>query len=315
MKRLVTMITLVCVLMVIIAGSGAFLLSNMFIAKSKVDAVAGIAKGVSLTLSEQIALLNSMLDKMVQDPEIINAAAQNSPESMDLALKKIEAHFPGAVSVKYLLPEVAEPNAVAKPAMGFADTVMAKKTFSSDQLSAIQDGADGARHLAIARRIMQDGIPKAVVLVGLNYDFIKRMLAATHLDKGYIELRQGDLVLAAVGSKKDEKKVLDGDAVKVPNTDWQLYYESGDGASTGEFSLMASIILIPAMAVALGFVVGYRKFSELVAEEISWLTKAFKDIVTDKPLSDYPVKLGETKSLISTMAQFKRVVNDKSFDV
>lgn len=315
MKRLVAMITLVCVLMVIIAGSGAFLLSNMFIAKSKVDAVAGVASGVSLTLSEQVALLNSVLDKMVQDPEIINAVAQNNAELISQALKKIEINFPGVISVKYLMSESIDPSAETRSGMSFADLDMAKKTFKNDQMSAIQGETDGDRHLAIARKVMKEGMPLAVVVAGLNYDFINRTLAATHLDKGYVELRQGDLVLASVGAKKDEKTTLDDDPVSVPNTDWQLYYESSAAPTIGEFSLMACVILIPAMAVALGFVIGYRKFSELVSEEISWLTKAFKDIVTDKPLGDYPVKLGETKSLITTMSQFKRVVNDKSFNV
>jgi phosphomannomutase/phosphoglucomutase len=315
MKRLVAMIATVCVLMVIIAGSGAFLLSNMFIAKSKVDAVAGIAKGVSLTLSEQVSLLNSMLDKMVQDPEIVSAAVQNNPELLANAIKKIEMHFPGASSVKFLLPQSNDPNGQVAPSMGFADLGMAKKTFNEDQMSAIQGEAATDRHLAIARRVMENGVARAVVLVGLNYDFVDRILVATHLEKGAIELRQGNLVLSSIGSKQDENDVLDENPIQVPNTDWQLFYNSREGASMGEYALMVSIILIPAMAVALGFVTGYRKFSDLVAEEMSWLGKAFKDIVTGKPIGDYPVKLGETRSLISTMAQFKRVVNDKSFNV
>ena len=313
MKRLVTIVAAVCVLMVIIAGSGAFLLTNIYIAKSKVDVVAGVAKGVSLTLSEQIHLLNSMLDKMVQDPEIIAAAAQNNPEVLTAALKKIENHFPEVLTVKYLLPQHLKENSSASPTLGFADFAMAKNAFTEDQTSAIQGEAATDRHLAIARRIMQDGVPKAVVLVGLKYDFVKRILASTQLSKGYIELRQGDLVLTSIGEKQDEKEVLDDDPIKVPNTEWQLFYEQSQGTSIGELALMLSIIMIPAMVVALGFVVGYRKFMDLVLQEISWLSKAFKDIVTEKPLADYPVKLGETRSLISTMAQFKRVVNDKSF--
>ena len=314
MKRLIVIIASVCVLMVLIAGSGAFLLSNIFIAKSKVDAVAGVAKGVSLTLSEQVGLLNSMLDKMVQDPEIVAAAAQNNPQLLEAALKKVESHFPGAVTAKYMFPQSGDANQPQAPTMGFADSDMAKMAFTKDPMSAIQGDA-AERHLAIARRIMHEGVPKAVVLVGLKYDFVERILTSTHLEKGYIELRQGELVLAATGKKKDEKDVLDDNPVNVPNTDWVLFYENSEGTSIGEFSLMLSIILIPAMAVALGFVTGYRKFSDLVAEEMSWLTKAFKDIVTGKPLGEYPVKLGETRSLISTMAQFKRVVNDKSFDI
>ena len=49
-------------------------------------------------------------------------------------------------------------------------------------------GAD--RHLAIARKIMQNNAAVGVVLAGVNFDFISRILSATPLEKGYIELRQ-----------------------------------------------------------------------------------------------------------------------------
>lgn len=313
MKRLVSILALVCVLMVMIAGSGAFLLSKIFIAKSKVDAVAGIARGISLTLSEQVDLLNSMLDKMVQDPEIITAAAQKNPELLATATKKIENHFPGILTVKYLLPEHASLTAPEKIGMGFADFNMAKKSFTNNQLSAIQGDAETDRHLAIARRIMQNGIPVGVILVGLNYDFVSKILSSTQLEKGYIELRQDKLILATTG-EKDTSEDLD-DPIEVPNTDWQLYFENNVTTSIGEYTLMICIVVIPALAVGLSFVTGYRKLSDLLAQDMAWLTKAFKDIVTDKPLGDYPVNLGETRSLISTMAQFKRVISDKLFEV
>jgi phosphomannomutase / phosphoglucomutase len=316
MKRLVATLAVICILMVLLAGSGAFLLSKIFIAKSKVDAVAAVAKGVSVTLSEQVNLLNSVLDKMAQDPDIINAAAQNNPELLATALKKLENHFPGILSIKFLLPESNDPN---KPAaennMGFADLEMAKKTFTEDQVSAIQGDSETNRHLAIARRIMQNNKPVAVVLVGLNYDFVNRALTATALEKGYIELRQDKLVLASAG-KKHSKDELDDDPINVPNTIWQLYFENSSGASVGELSLMVCIILIPALAVGLGFVTGYRKLSDLLSEDISWVTKAFKDILTEKPLGEYPVKLSEMSLIISTLAQFKRVVSDsKRFEI
>jgi phosphomannomutase / phosphoglucomutase len=315
MKQLVATLAVICVLMVLLAGSGAFLLSKIFIAQSKVDAVAAVAKGMSLTLSEQVNLLNSVLDKMVQDPDIINAAAQNNPELLGVALKKLESHFPGILSVKFLLPESQDPTrAPTVTNMGFADLEMAKKTFTKDQVSAIQGDVGTDRHLAIARRIIQNGAPVGVVLVGLNYDFLNRILAAIPLEKGYIELRQDKLKLASAGKKLSEDE-LEDDPINVPNTVWQLYYEQSGGTSPGELSLMVSIVIIPALAVALGFVTGYRRLSNLLSEDMSWLMKAFKDIVTEKPLGDYPVKLGEAKNLISTLAQFKRVVNDKSFDI
>ena len=314
MERLVSTLAVICVFMVIIAGSGAFLLSNIFIAQSKVDAVASIAKGVSLTLSEQVNLLNSLLDKMVQDPEIINAAAQKNPDSLANSLKNLEKHFPGILSMKFLLPENTALGSQPTVTMGYADLQMAKNTFTKDQLTAIQGDVATDRHLAIARRIVQNGVPIGVVLAGLNYDFVNKTLAAITLEKGYIELRQGELVLASAGIKND-KDDMDNNPIPVPSTDWELFYDNSSAASAVEFSLMVGIVLVPALTVALGFAIGYRKLSGLLTADMSWLTKAFKDILTEKPLGDYPVKIREIKNIISTLVQFKRVVNDKSFEI
>jgi phosphomannomutase / phosphoglucomutase len=314
MQRLVSILALICVLMVITAGSGAFLLSKIFIAKSKVDAVAAVAKGVSLTLSEQVNLLNNLLDKMAQDPDVINAVAQNNPELLANAATKLENHFPGILSIKFLLSEINDPSKKTSVTMGYADLEMAKKTFTKDQVTAIQGDVATDRHLAIARRVMQNGIPIGVVLAGLNYDFISKILAYTTLEKGYIELRQDKLMLASVGKKPDQEE-SDNDPINVPNTDWQLYYDNSSSTSAVEFSLMVAIVLVPALMVALGFVIGYRKISDLLTEDMAWVTKAFKDILTEKPLGEYPVKVSEIKNIISTLAQFKRVVNDKLFEI
>ncbi len=314
MQRLVSILAAICVAMVLIAGAGAFLLSKIYIAQSKVDAVSAVAKGISLTLSEQVNLLNSMLDKMAHDPEIISVVAQNNPDLLASAEKKLADHFPGILSIKLLLPESKDPNKKANDDMGFADAEMVRRSFENNQPSAIQGGEDADRHLAIVRRITQNDLPIGVILARINYDFVKKILIDTTLDKGYIELRQGKLVLASVG-KKIEDDELDDNPINVPNTDWQLYYENSGGTSIGEFSLMVCIVLIPSLVVALGFVTGYRKLSNLIWEDMTLLTKALKDIVTEKPLGDYPVKLGETRSLIATLAQFKRVLNDKSFEI
>lgn len=295
MERLVSTLAVICVLMVLIAGSGAFLLSKIFIAQSKVDAVSAVAKAVSLTLSEQINLLNSLLDKMAQDPDIINVVAQNNPELLASAEKRLADHFPGILSIKILLPDANDTSKKTNENMSFADLDMARKTFKKNQMTAIQGDVGVDRHLAITRRIMQNNTVIGVVLAGVNYDFI-------------------DKVLAATGEKRDQEEI-DNAPINVPNTDWKLYYDNSNVTSAIEFSLMVGVILIPALVVALGFVTGYRKLSGLLSEDMAWLTKALKDIVTDKPLGDYPVKLGETRSLISTLAQFKRVVNDKWFEI
>jgi hypothetical protein len=73
--------------------------------------------------------------------------------------------------------------------MGFADIEMAKKTFTRDQVTAIQGDVDADRHLAIASRIMQNNTAIGVVRL-IEYDFLSRILAATALEKGDFESRQ-----------------------------------------------------------------------------------------------------------------------------
>jgi phosphomannomutase / phosphoglucomutase len=314
MERLVSTLAVICILMVIIAGSGAFLLSNIFLAQSKVDAVSAAAKGVSLSLSEQVTLLNSLLDKMAQDPDIIHAVNENNPELLAAAEKKLSVHFPGILSINFILPDDKDSDKTNNKALSFADTDIAKKTFEKNQPAAIQGDTDINRHLAIARRIMQNNTAIGVVLVGVNYDFINKILSATALEKGYLELRQDKLVLASKGEKLNQEE-LHNTPVKVPNTEWELYYDNNSSTGVIEFSLMFAVVLIPALVVALGFATGYRKLSNLLTDDLAWLRKAFKDIVTEKPLGDYPVKLGETRSLISTLVQFKRVVHDNQFEI
>ena len=314
MLRMFYVMAGLCVFMVLLAGAGTLLISNTIVAQSKVDAVSSAAKGIALALSEQINLLNSMLDKMAQDPEVVDAVRQNNPALLENAAKKLESHFPGIISVKFLLLSDLQVNQGSTSAMGFADSDMARKTFEANQPTTIQGEANAERHLAIARRIMHDNMAVGVVLAGVKYDFINRILTATPLEKGYIELKQGKLLLASSGKKMKEDDI-DNPPVGVPNTGWDLYYENTDENSVIEISLLIGIILIPALVVALAFATGFRKVSALIADDVAWVIKSLKEIVTEKPLGDYPVKLDDLKLIITTLAQFKKVVNDKWFEI
>lgn len=314
MLRLFYLIAAISISMVMIAGSGSLLVSKTIVAQSKVDAVSSTAKGVALALSEQIILLNSMLEKMAQDPEVIAAVSQRNPELLKIAAKKLEGHFPGALSVKFLLADERDPNKKPIFEMSFADLEIARKTFEINQPTAIQGDINVDRHLAVARRIMENNAAIGVVLVGVSYDFIERILSATPLAKGYIELKQGKLVLASTGKKTEDDNV-DNAPISVPNTEWALYFTNSGDNSFMEISLIVGIVLIAALVVALAFVTGYRKLSNMLTDDVSWVTKAFKDIVTEKPLGEYPINLNEMKHIVSTLSQFKRLVNDKWFEV
>lgn len=314
MRRLFFIMASISVFMVILAASGTLLISRTIVSQSKVDAVSSTAKGVALALSEQINLLNTMLDKMAQDPDVVTAVAQKNPALLAAADKKLENLLPDVSSVKFLHADDKAPSNTTKTDMSIADFEMARKTFESNQSAAIQGDIKTDRHLAITRRIMQGNKAIGVVLVGFNYEFIDRILSATPLEKGYIELKQGKLVLAATGEKNGQDEISTP-PIPVHNTDWELYYVNNSITGVIEFSLIIGIILIPVLIVALVFTTGYRKISTFLSEDVAWVIKAFKDIVTEKPLGDYPVYLDEMKYVITTLSQFKRIVNDKWFEI
>jgi phosphomannomutase / phosphoglucomutase len=314
MGRYIYILAAVCVLMVIIAGAGAFLVSKKIVAQSKVDAVSSTANGIALALSEQVKLLDSLLDKMAQDPDVINAALQNNPDLLASAATKLESHLPGILSIKFLLYEEKDPNKAPRIAMGFADLDMARKAFDVDQSTAIQGDINKDRHLAIARRIMNNNTPIGVVLASLKYDFIDRIVSATPLKKGYIEVRQDKLVLAATGDKKDSD-AMDNPPIDVPNTEWEIFYGNANATNFVELSLIMGIIFTPALIVALSFFVGVRKITAILSDDVAWVMKAFKDIMTEKPIAQYPVKFGEIQHLISKLSQFKRLSSEKWFDI
>lgn len=314
MRRFFLILATISVFMVLIAGFGAYLISKTLIAQSKVDAVSAVGKGVAVTLSEQINLLNATLDKMAQDPEIINAVAQNNPDQLTQIETKLTAHFPNALWVKIILAEVKPGAQSPAKNLSFADQETVRLTFTEDQFSAIQGDSNSDRHLVIARRIMQNNQPIAVILAGVSYDFITRIVSAVSLEKGYIELRQDKLVLASAGENKSPDAINES-GIPVPNTNWEIFYANRALTNAVEFSLIFAITIIPALMVALGFVIGYRKFSDMLTNDLSWVVKAFKDIVTGKILVDYPAQLGQVRTVISTLLQFKRVIDDKNFEI
>ncbi|MDD5577695.1 MAG: phosphomannomutase/phosphoglucomutase [Methylobacter sp.] len=308
MARLFSLMSVIAVLMILIAGVGVYLKSAALIAQAKQDSADAIAKGVTLTLSEQIDLLNRMLDKMAQDPALLSAVASADPGLLTAAAANLEKHFPDALKIRLLLPGVSKLDEQSVPRMGYADLDMVRETFTKNQMPGIQGDNGPDRHLAMTRRIMQNGQVAGVILASLNFDFIGKIVQAAAVEDGYIELRQEKLVLGASGKKIDTEQA-GNIKIAVPNTGWELDYHYIAGPDPGEFSLIAAIIIVPALIAMLAFFVGYRRLSGLLAQDLSSIMKAFKDMMSRKLQGNYPVNLNEMNAVISTLVQFKRVLD------
>lgn len=308
MVRLFSLLSAFAVLMILTAGTGVYWISKAGIAQSKQDSVAAVAKGVALSLSAQIDLLNRTLDKMAQDPEVLAAVASADPAVLAAVAAKLEKHLPDVLKIRLFLPGASELDDKSVPRMGYADLDMVRETFTKNQLPAVQgDGPD--RHLAMTRRIMQNDQAVGVILASLNYNFIAKSVQAAAVKEGYIELRQAALALGAVGEKIDAEQ-SDNAQIAVANTGWELHYYYAEGASSGEFIGIVGMMVVPGLLALLAFFVGQRKLSGLLAQDMGYVLKAVKDLMANKLQGTYPVKLTEMNAVISTLVQYKRVLDN-----
>jgi phosphomannomutase/phosphoglucomutase len=306
MERIFAWLSAVVILMILSAGAGVYWLSASEVTQARQNAAAAQAQGAALALSEQIAARQRILDKMAQDPEMLAAVSSADTALLSAAASKLEKQVPDALKVRVLLPGASELDEKSVPRMGYADLDMVRETFTRNQPAAIQGDQGPDRHLAMTSRIMRNDQPIGVILASLSYDFINKSLQAMPAKDSYLELRQATLVLGSSGQAAGEFDA--NEKIDVTHADWQLHYGYPTGADVHELSMIAGFTVIIALFAALAIFVGYRKLSELLDQDISIVLKAFKDMITHKPLGNYPVYLNQMQGVIPTLAQYKRVM-------
>jgi phosphomannomutase/phosphoglucomutase len=314
MVRLFSLLSAFAVLMVLTAGVGVYWISAAQIAQAKRDSAAAVAKSVAVGISAQVNLLTNMLEKMALDPVVSAAVIRADTTELTTVAATLEKHLPDVLKVRLLLPGVSELDDKSAPKMGYADLDMVRETLTKNQLPAIQGDNGPDRHLAITRRIMHNNQVAGVILASLNYDFIDKTVQAAELKGGYLELRQAELVLVAAG--EPASMALSDDAqIKVANTGWELHYQVADSASSTGLTFIVGMIAVPALLALLAFFMGYRKLSAQLTQDLGSVLKAYKDMMKNKLQGTYPVNLAEMNAVVSTLVQFKRVMDNQDIDV
>jgi phosphomannomutase/phosphoglucomutase len=314
MVRLFSWLAGITMLMFFISGIGVYFVSSYAVSRSKEESATAVAKAVSVTLSAQIDLLNKTIDKIVDDPAVLAAIASGSPETLSVAATKLEKYFPEVLKIRLFVPGVSPTDDQIVPKMSLADTEMVRDSFTKSRLPAIQGEKGPDRHLAITRAIKKDGQVAGVILVSLNYDFISKNIRTAAAKDEYIELKQDLLVLGVSGVQIDTKEAANV-KVKVPDTDWEIYYYYPSGMNMTEITVVVTIILVCGLITLLAFFSIHRKLSALLTQDVNCIMKAIKDLMTTQKLySTYPVNLNEMNGVIPTLVQYKRVMDQDTDD-
>lgn len=309
MVRIFAILAVITVLLIMVAGAGVYRLSRTDVQEAEKNAITAAAGGVASSLSQQILLLQKMLDKMAQDPEVIAAVAGKDPARLNAVAAKLEQYLPDILKVRLLLPGVSALDESSVPRMGYADLEMVRETFLENQQPAIQGDEGADRHLAVTSRVMQDGQAIGAILASFNYEFIASSVQAVKTD-GYLELRQDKHVLAKLGDPEAVEQ--SGLApIKVAKTSWSLQYGYAD-SGLNAFMVIAGMIVLPVLLALLTFYIGQRRLSDLLSQDLSSLLKAAKDMIMGKAPGNYPVQLSEMNAIVSALVQYKRVMENQA---
>jgi phosphomannomutase/phosphoglucomutase len=309
MKRIFSSLSILAVLMILISGAGVYWFNSSYLAESKQATADAVAKGAALSLSGRIDTLNAILDQIARDPEVLSAIAANNPNLIAAVTAKLERYFPGAQKIRLLPPGVNELDDKSAPRMSLGDLEMVRGAFASDQLPAIQGEAAADRHLALTRRIMLNNQPIGVILASLKYEFIRDALKSAQGNVGYLELKQDRLILAVSGTKNDLGEAVSS-RFKIPQTGWELFYETAE-SEQGSIEMIAALIGIPGIIVLAGFFLGYRKFSDMLMQDLSTVASACKDMMRNKLQGSYLMRMNEFNVVVSSLAQHKRLQDNK----
>lgn len=306
MGRIFGAIGVMAVLMVLSAAGGVYWFSATDANNAKRQAAEAIVNNLAIGLSQQIETIQKSVDGLAQSPEVIQALSSGDSEHIRQTANKFQRVIPYGQNLRLLMPDVNDLDESQTPRMGFGDLEMVRATLTGKPMPVVQ-GEAADRHLAVTSVVSNGQQVLGVVLASLDADLPKRIILKNRFADGLIELKQDRLVLASTGDAGSNED--DPVSTPVANTRWIIDSWVNVDASFGDIGMLVALIAVPALLTCLVLFVGYRKLHDHFRQDQSSILKAAKDMIQGKHVGNYPMQLEEMQPIITSMAQFKRVIS------
>ena len=305
MKRIFSIIAALSTLLVLLTGMSVYWFCTADIKHSQRTATASIARGLATSLSAQVDTIQQSADGLAQNPDVIAALATTNPAIINAVSDKLQGLVPYALRVRLLLPSIQDPEQTQKPYMGYGDLEMVHATVKEKQKPVIQ-GEGEHRHLAFTSLVKLNDQAIGVILVSIKPDLAQQVLAKIQIDRGSIEVKQGEVSLAQIGNPLTSDD--DPESLLLSSSRWQLNFWTDTSFTLLDLTLLFTIVIIPGLLSSLLFFVGFRKLTDALHHDQSSILKAAKDMLQGKSVSNYAIQLQEMQPLMNNLAQYKRVL-------
>lgn len=295
----------------VITGVATYWMSVSDINQAKEQTIEAGAKGIAQGISSQIGILQETLSSMSTAPEVIAAVESNSLQ-IGLTAARLEKYLPEVMKIRIFPANVRHLDSATTPVMGNADLIMVQETLKRYQQPMIQ-GRGENRHLAMTAVIRKEGEPIGVILASQKYKFLQTILTKSRIAKGYIELQQGTATLAKIGDKSNRTEAEN--TIKIPKTFWKLYYWPEKQTALSGFSTIAGLVTMASLLTCLAFFISYRNTTRIMRQDLGSILNSVKELMAGKNIASQAVVLNEMKAIISTIVQYKRVLDNKGIDL
>ncbi len=308
MKLIFTTLSLIVAGMVLLAGISVFGLSMSDITKQRQEAAKILVTGIAYNVGAQMQLLEKLVNQVATDDEVIQVMQSANPDLIAQKAQQMQKFLPHIMKLRLLPPTVDNVDESITPFMGYADLEMVKNTLSAPQPAIIQ-GEGNNRHLAMTALIKTDQQILGIVLASFQFDFLQDILANSAIGEHFIELSQSSVILMTAGNNRlqtDPKQ-----QIQLAHSPWQLNYVVASAFEFSNISLIFIIVGSLAGIASLCLLGSYFYTSNLLKKDENKVLEAVKDLMTGKELGQYPVQLNEMQPILSTIAQFKRILDNK----
>ncbi len=308
MVRIFSILSVLTALMLLIAGGGIYWLSKSDVNQANDKAVEALAKGITVSITSQVNLLQDTVVKMAASPEAVAAIKSKDKLKIAQTAAILEQFVPKVMKLRLLSSDNNVMDKSSIPHMGNADLIMVQESLSSmkKQLPVVQ-GEGENRHLALTSVIKKNGKPIGVVLASLKFDFLQSTLNAYQIPNSYIELKQNRVALATVGNSSD--KTGAENTIKISGSSWALHYWHTTATNQTTLLSFLGMILFPAFLSCLACFIAYQKLKILFNQDQNSLQSIIKDLISGKNVGSYPMHFDNMKEIGSKIIQLSHGVS------
>ncbi len=306
MKKIFLGLLSIGILHILLVAGGIYGLSSAQLQQAANQATQARAEAIALSLSKQLSLLQDQVDALAQSQAVIDGFTRADPNELRQIALGLEKILPGALKIRLVIPgsQVVDNDV---PLMGFADRDLVKESLITNQLPAVHD-QDVNKHLALVARTLKNNLAIGVVLASVDPTILTKSIQAVNLNNEYLSLMQGPLMLMERGDSA--LKVNEGNKITIPNTRWEVYFWSPDALDASFQSLLAVVVLVGMVLFSLCCFFGFRYVDGLLVKDFATLLRVAKDLLNGKANGNYPVSFSEMRTMISTLVQYRRVLDD-----